>query len=636
LLLYFKPSFVDIKYWRHLVTEELMADELHSDVYIQTWARIYGWSPERVIDEIESIDLLDSKFIQWCRSVKAELAPDLMEIMHEQQGEASLRASLLLLCLGEPDGTDGIITCLQEADPHFRISVFSRISTLPLSPGDFRAPVPLKKEGLYAALDPLLETPGEGEPSDRQRVHNLAIGIALKLDLPEAYERLLPMLESGPTQIRVKLLSHLARRGEDRGGLDTAKELLAADSEIYWVISALERYSKGDDPVLAQQASQLLVDFVRENTDRAGNDVTNLLSRALDGIVAAHHPEREQVLKQVLNGPVEDWRRGIALRHLAALEGEAGYPRLSTALADPELRSYAAQAISANPPSDGNAKLEQALLTAARQERNRRALSRLLDALVAVGAEMKDIPEDVRGRLEPDAAMRVHWLGHGITARGAAELFVEAGIIPTPTEEQLQELDARWEQERSAHGAVISLLEKRMAWFATETGFVPPDYLDLLSQLVSISHPVFQTTALSQTVDEESGESEICFVYNDKEYAFTVRNVGDYYDVPSVLAGLNQALAEGEREERFLPLYTGDQTAAVVFVPEEPFLEISEILHIPLEEDQEAARKRGEAFEKRVLEEIRRQLERDEGRQRRPSLIQRLLAWFSGRNGQEE
>lgn len=614
-----------------------MADELYSDVYIQTRARIYGWSPEGVIDEIESIDFYDSAFIQWCRSVKAELVPDLVEIMREQRGEARLRASLLLLHLGEPDGTDGIISCFREADPRFQITILSRVSALPLTPEGLRlrAPVSLKKEELYTSLEPLLETPGERESSDRQRIHNLAIGIALKLDVSEAYERLLPMLRSGPAQIRVKLLSQLARRGEDRGGLDAAEELLAADSETYRVIGALEDYSKGDDPALAQQAAELLVDFVRENTDRAGNDITNHLSRALDGIVAAQHPEREEMLKQVLNGPVEDWRRGTALYHLAPLEGEAGYPRLRTALADPELRSYAAQAISANPPSSGDSELEQALISAARQERNGRTLSRLLDALVAVGVEMNDIPEDVKGRLEPDTAMRVHWLANGITARRAVELFVEGGIIPAPTEEQLQELDARWEQERSAHGTVISLLEKRMAWFDTETGFVPPDYLDLLSQLFSISHLVFQTIAPSQTVDEESGESEIRFVYNDKEYAFTVRNVGDYYDVPSVLAGLNRALAEGERTERFLPLYTGDQTAAVAFVPEESFLQISEALHIPLEDDQEAARKRGEAFEKRVLEEIRRQLERERGAQQ-PSLIRRLLAWFSGRNGQEK
>lgn len=244
-----------------------------------------------MIDEIESIDLFDPTFIQWCWSVKAELVSDLMERMREGRGETSARASLLLLYLGEPDGTDGIISCLQEPNSKFRISVLSSVSTLPLSTDGFRPQVPVKKQELFVALEPLLEAPEKRETSRQQRIHYLAVQIALKLNLPIANERLLPLLMSGSTRIRALLLSNLARRGEDQGALDTAEELLEVDAEIYSAIGALETYSKESDPVLALRSAEILLAFVRANTELPGNDVANHLWHALDGIVAAQHPE---------------------------------------------------------------------------------------------------------------------------------------------------------------------------------------------------------------------------------------------------------------------------------------------------------------------------------------------------------
>lgn len=212
-------------------------------------------------------------------------------------------------------------------------------------------------------------------------------------------------------------------------------------------------------------------------------------------------------------------------------------------------------------------------------------LGRIINALVAIDADMADIPDEIRGRLTPDVAMSVYWFANSITPGAAAELFEKAGIIPSPTDEKLQELNNKWEQEWSALGIVATLLNKRLAWFDMETSRVTPDYLQLLSILLVVSSPIFQVEALSQTVDEETGQSEVHFVYNGREHTFTVRNYGDFYDAPLVLAGLNRALAEGDREERFLPLHTGDQTASVVFVPEEAFLRVAQILHIPLEGD---------------------------------------------------
>jgi hypothetical protein len=303
----------------------------------------------------------------------------------------------------------------------------------------------------------------------------------------------------------------------------------------------------------------------------------------MNGIVAAQHPQRNDVMMLVLNAPVNDKRRGLALTLLDFLEEKDWLAKLVEALDDAQLRRYAAQAITENPPPGAGAELEQAMMRAAQEEDRQHVLSRIVDALVAVGAEMSNLREEVRERLDPISAMRVHWLAKGITAREAAEAFVQTGIIAPLTAQQLGELDVQWNEKRSAYGTVAFLLQERMVWFDAEAGLLPPNYLDLLSDLSAIGDPAFQIKAPSQVFDEESGESEIRFHYGGRTYAFTARAHGDYYDISSVLAALNQALADEGLAERFLCLYTGDQTVAAIFVPEEPFLQVARVLQIPLE-----------------------------------------------------
>lgn len=76
-------------------------------------------------------------------------------------------------------------------------------------------------------------------------------------------------------------------------------------------------------------------------------------------------------------------------------------------------------------------------------------------------------------------------------------------------------------------------------------------------------------------------------MYNDKAFKFTARNLGDWHDERAVIAGLNEALQDAGREERFMQLYTGDQTCLVTFAPEPAFRQTAAVLHLPLEDDQD-------------------------------------------------
>ncbi len=616
-----------------------MSDEFPSqEDMIWTKARVHDWTPDKVINNIESVDTIDFWFIGWCRAVKADLLPGLMQIMSEERGEARLCASLLLLHLGESVGTDGIVACLQEDLPEFQIRVLSSLTILPLegSTMGWKVVVPIKKELLFDALKPLLEIPSDPRPiSIESRIQFLAVNNALRLDLPEAEPFILPLLQNGPTRVRSIILSHMSRRGEDKGAMATAKDLLEEDPETHSVISSLETYCKSQDRYLSQQAASLLIDFVRTYVSRPGNDITNHLWHALDGIVIAQHPQREQVLKEVLASPVKDWRRGVALRHLAHLEGGAGLDRLRRALADPGLRQFAAEGIAVGARGKDDPQLVNALVVVAQQEDRPQVLTKLFDALVALNADMKAIPEEITSRLEPNEEMRLYWLANNITPGIAAEKLVEADVIPPLSEKVLLELENEWEQRRLPHHIMFSLLRNQLAWFDTESGLSTPNYLELISQLLASSQGVFKAEAFTQTVDNASGDSVISFVCNGRDFTFTAQNLGDWYDVRAVTEGFNRALADLGQPKRFLSLYTGGQDAAVVFAPEVAFRQVASILRFPFEQDPEIAMKRGVAFEKKVLEEIKRQERREAQGHQSSSWRQRLLRRLQRKGGKQ-
>lgn len=618
-----------------------MPDQFPDEESLRTKAKVQGWTPEAVINDIESADFIDSGFVQWCRTVKDDLYPALMQIMQERRGTARLRASLLLLHLGEPEGTDGVIACLQEDDPEFRIRVLSALSVMPLEPiksdveSWYRQVVPLKKEALFAQLEPLLTMPVDAASMSLEaRTQHIAVDVCLRLHLPEVEHRILPFLENGPARTRSRILHYLAWKGEDRGALKAAKELLREDAEIHSAVGSLEVYCKGEDVKLSKQAADMLVDFVKANLDRPGNYVTNHLWHALDGIVAAKHPKREKLLKDVLMGPVADWRRGVALRHLATLEGEAGIARLREALADPLLRQFAAQGIAENARGRSDAGLVDALVRAVHAEKRGEVLYYLIDALITIDTDVKVLLErDVIERLKPSDVMRIYWLANQITLDTAVEHLVAAEVIAMPDETELEKLEDEWEQKRDAYGIIISLLSEHLIWFDTESSRVIPDYLNLISQFLDVSRDVFNAEAFSHIVDKETSESTIRFHYNGRDYEFMAEYYGDWYDVRSVIEGLNRSLMDSGQPKRFVSLYTGDQTAAIVFVPEKVFRQVAETLHIPLQDNVEAAMQQGITFEKRVIEEVKRQGERDRQSRQRVSTGQRLLRWLRGMTG---
>jgi hypothetical protein len=395
-------------------------------------------------------------------------------------------------------------------------------------------------------------------------------------------------LNHSSREVRTEALNWHARRYEDHGVLKSAADLLfdpeTRPSDNYRVISALEIYCKGNDHTLALHAATILAEFVLLNVDYPGNDMTNLIWRGVRSLKAAQSPEEHEVVKAVFNSEVKDWRRGVALERLSELEGMEIAELLKASLSDKTLCQYAARGIAKVANGSDDASLTEALLGALRVEARKSVSRELVNALIAVGGNALLRLEGMMDELGSDEVMPVYWLVNDITPQKATELLVQAGVISSPQRDTMHQVEEKWQEKQDPRSIITLLLaaNNRLAWFDRESSRVPPDYLGLLDYLSSISHDVFSAESFSHTFDRDSGESQIEFVYEDRAYEIVTRDFGGWFDVESLFQGLNATLVSAGKKERFVMLYTGDQTCAVVFAPGASFRQACRELRLPL------------------------------------------------------
>ena len=242
-------------------------------------AKAREWTTDRVVRELDRLDLIDQRFIGHCRTMREELVPALLGAMHESRGTAKLNASLLLLHLGDCRGTEGIVQCLRSDDEELQRKTLLRVTFLPLEPFSADSwpsrepPVPLDAQPLFREIERFL-----AQPDTRTGI--LALETAMKLDLPEVEECVRPLLKHPSRKVRTDVLNRwYARRCLDQGAFQVAQELLfdqeARPDDNYWVIAALEAYCKCDSRELTTAAAELLARFVRANVNYPGNSMTN-------------------------------------------------------------------------------------------------------------------------------------------------------------------------------------------------------------------------------------------------------------------------------------------------------------------------------------------------------------------------
>ncbi|MFN2298103.1 MAG: hypothetical protein ACK2UB_04580 [Anaerolineales bacterium] len=564
------------------------------------------WTVERILRELATVDVIDPAFREQCAGIRDRLVPSLMQVIHEEDPERNLKAGMLLLHLGVPEGTEGILRCLRNPEEYVREKALLGLSILPLLPVPKESkywhpqPVPADRKAVLSAISGYLDQPDS-------RMGNLALTIARKLNIPEADDRVRSLWKHRSRKVRTDVFLWMARHHEDPPDWKIPEKLLFGGRhnphDDYWVLAALEKYCESPHRPQAQKAADLLARYVRDHGARPDNWTANFVSRAVKAVAKTQYPRERQMLERVLRSNAADWRQGAALRRLAELEGEAGIHRLGAALSKRWLRKDAAQGLAKQVGGCRDPELRRSLMDAAWDESRPEVLRELVSALLAMG-EKDTLPflKGLSDRLGPHENMRVHWLANKITPQEAVQRLTRPGIIPLPGDDTLRKIEGKWEEHQSPIEIIVMLLRacRRLVWFDCESGKVPVDYIPLMGDLLSMAREVFPTEAVSQQADPNGEEPLIRFIHGRNAAAFRVRNLGDWYDVESMIHGLNRALEEDGREERFLLIFTGDQSCLVTFGPETAFRRAAEDLLLHFEDDPRAAMKTGKAFEQQV------------------------------------
>jgi hypothetical protein len=165
---------------------------------------------------------------------------------------------------------------------------------------------------------------------------------------------------------------------------------------------------------------------------------------------------------------------------------------------------------------------------------------------------------------------------------------------------------------------------KRFAAFDVETGLLPNRHDRLiLEELADAGAGQFKPEAalenyvedkprtrargniIVESEEDVTGTYTVQFIHAGRLYRFNPRDLGDWYDVSAVLLAANRALADAGSPARFVPLETGDQTAALVCCDPAALRAAAPELDLKLSTDADDARKQGKAYEDAVVKKLK-------------------------------
>jgi hypothetical protein len=148
--------------------------------------------------------------------------------------------------------------------------------------------------------------------------------------------------------------------------------------------------------------------------------------------------------------------------------------------------------------------------------------------------------------------------------------------------------------------------------FDLESALVPPDYVQLVTDLGRISRGALEVECATQEpiagygCEDDVEQLTVKVVERDRVIRFYARYRGDWFDLSSTLAALDQAIERTGRPERFFALHTGGQCCFVICADDQAFRRAAADLKIPLEIDADAGVRSGVAFETYVRESFAR------------------------------
>jgi len=220
----------------------------------------------------------------------------------------------------------------------------------------------------------------------------------------------------------------------------------------------------------------------------------------------------------------------------------------------------------------------------------------------AAKAAALELLKQARGT--PGREIGLWWRLNDITLENALQVSVQHGLLPQmPSRDTVRQALNDSDPLGSPFGHWTSTMQRvgRAAIFDTETSTFPNRHDELiLDELAKAGGGLFVPTSAIEVWRPSAETYDVAFEHAGRWYHFQARGLGDWYDVPAVMAAANRALADAGHVERFHSLDTGGQAACLLLARPESLAAVAKQLSLPVSDDPDQARQLGEAFEEQA------------------------------------
>ncbi|MFL5728511.1 MAG: hypothetical protein ACJ75J_03395 [Cytophagaceae bacterium] len=344
-------------------------------------------------------------------------------------------------------------------------------------------------------------------------------------------------------------------------------------TDVYWVVSAVESFAEKGNPAIKDQAIAVAKEYIRKYgyENEYADDMIGILCLKPD---QSSLPMLREALKKDIGG-------SKVLVAIVTVEGNKSRDRVLKNLQKSFFETLpCVEAL-------GRGQKDEALIREVFEQFGKQTEiydSRILQFIATVkiihGEEfIAKADQFINNKKIVGDLQQVYTLSKMTVDEIAADLL-SMGLIGKPVSQDLIKA-VQEEGSQDYPSLVFSLLEKLSLYhtFDAETGMVPNDYDSLIMDLtrskkdlaglliwMDADVPDYNGAVVdNQTMTEESTSYKITLVDADKAFIIKPEDIGDWYDVPLVLALLNRVSEERKVQERYILLEGGDQMAQVIF-----------------------------------------------------------------------
>jgi hypothetical protein len=355
-----------------------------------------------------------------------------------------------------------------------------------------------------------------------------------------------------------------------------------------WSVQAMERFAKAGASRGEREAiAALMRGRIAKKLNKSDLLTVNQVCRMLETLAAAAPSWEADYLVSVARSKADAMTRRAAIRRIVNLRGVGSLDLLMTLADDRQVAADVASAIA----TMGPAAATQEVIALLKRMLGEAHIpggwgpSAAARALVAIGRATDPDLATHMDKFDIWTQFVVRVKRAGLDASTLMDLLFRAGIVGEERRRMVTNSKlARMEKaigSGDGFNAIIKFLQRLRSVYAFDTEWDPvPDYKVLLTSLSKISSPRLPITDISL---RENGEV-LCRVAGHPA-CFHPRFMGDWTDLQAVITGLNTALAEAGRSERFANIPSGGQDAYVIVGTQGGLAELVRTLGFPLDEN---------------------------------------------------